>query len=131
MQNIFKPGDTKVFTKTITAADIAAFASGTVHEVYATFCLAKDAEWCGRLFVLDMKTDDEEGIGTQLTIQHKAPAFVGEEVCITTTFDTITDTGEILTSYIATVKDRIIATGIQGQKILPKSKLVAIFDKYK
>jgi fluoroacetyl-CoA thioesterase len=131
MQELFKHGDVKTFTKTITTKDIAAFETGVVHDVYATFCLAKDAEWCSRLFVLDMKNEDEEGIGTQLTINHVAPAFVGEEICITTTFNTITKSGEVLTSYVAKVKDRIIATGIQGQKILPKNKLASIFEKYK
>jgi fluoroacetyl-CoA thioesterase len=131
MQNIFKKGDIKTYFKTVSQKDIAAFASGVVHEVYSTFCLAQDAEWCSRLFVLDMKADDEEGIGTQLTVQHISPAFVGEQVCITTTFDTITDKGEIITTYEAFVGNRLIATGVQGQRILLKSVIEKLFSKVK
>jgi predicted thioesterase len=131
MKHIFKVNDTKTYTKIITNADIASFESGTVHEVYSTFSLAKDAEWCGRLFVLDMKDNDEEGIGTQITVRHLSPAFVGEQVVITTTFTTITDSKEILTSYEVRVGNRLIATGIQGQKILLKSKIAQLFNAVK
>jgi fluoroacetyl-CoA thioesterase len=129
MQHSFKKGDQKQFSKTILATDIAAFASGIVHEVYATFCLARDAEWCSRLFVLDMKSTEEEGIGTQLTVIHHSPAFIGETIVFTTLFDHITPNNEIITTYTATVNNRLIASGVQGQKILPKKKLDAIFNK--
>ena len=61
MKQLFAPGSEKSYTKVVSAEDIARFESGTVHEVYATFAIARDAEWAGRLFVLDMKEDDEEG----------------------------------------------------------------------
>ena len=63
MKNLYKIGDQKIFEKTVGAQDIAEFESGTVHNVYATFALGRDAEWSSRLFVLDMKDADEEGIG--------------------------------------------------------------------
>lgn len=77
---MIKPGDTRVYVKQVTAADFARFDDGLVHAVCSTFALAQAAEWAGRLFVLDIKGADEEGIGTFLTINHKAPAFEGEEV---------------------------------------------------
>jgi fluoroacetyl-CoA thioesterase len=64
MKNLFKIGDSKTFTKMVTTNDIAQFDEGTVHEVYGTFALGRDAEWSSRLFVLEMKEEDEEGIGT-------------------------------------------------------------------
>ncbi len=51
------------------------FFAGLVHPVYATFCIARDAEWSGRLFVIDLCDDDEEGIGTSIKVDHQAPAF--------------------------------------------------------
>ncbi len=127
MKLIFKKGDTKTYTKKVKQEEIASFESGTVHEVYSTFSIAKDAEWSGRSFVLDMKEDDEEGIGTSISVNHKSPAFVGEEIMYIATFEEITDKKEIITSYKAYAGKRLIAEGIQGQRILPKAKIDDIF----
>jgi fluoroacetyl-CoA thioesterase len=124
---MFTPGDQKTFSKIVQASEIAQFESGVVHEVYSSFCLAKDAEWCSRLFVLDLKTDDEEGIGTRITVEHCSPAFVGDTVLFITTLLQITDKKEVLTSYEAYVGKRLIAKGEQGQRILPKSKIESLF----
>ena len=66
MINPFQPGDVKSFVHVVTEADTARFDSGEVHNVYSTFALARDAEWSGRLFVLEMKEEGEEGIGTAI-----------------------------------------------------------------
>lgn len=127
MKNIFKKGDTKSFTKVIQPNEIAQFDSGTVHDVYSTFSIAKDTEWSGRLFVLEMKEEGEEGIGTSISVEHKGPAFVGQEVTFIATFQEINDKKEIITSFQAFVGNRLIAQGLQGQRILPKVKIDAIF----
>ena len=60
--------------------DIAKFEGKTVHPVCSTFALAAYIEWSSRLFVLEMKEEDGEGIGTSLTIYHKSAALVNEEL---------------------------------------------------
>jgi fluoroacetyl-CoA thioesterase len=127
MKNIFAKGDQKIFEKIVTKDDIAAFDGVVVHEVYSSFCLARDAEWCSRLFVLDIIEEYEEGIGTAISVEHVGPAFVGEKVTFTSTIEKITESGIVDTSYIATVNDRIIAKGIQGQRVLPKDKIAKLF----
>ncbi len=127
MNNPFKVGDTKQFTKVVLENDTATFDNGNVHPVYATFALGRDAEWCCRLFVLDMKETDEEGIGTFLTIQHKSPALVGSTVQFTAFVKSIIK-NEIICTYTAKVGDRLIAEGEQGQKIIPKHKLDTLFS---
>lgn len=129
MINPFKHGDVKEYTKTVQSDEIAAFDSGMVHEVYSTFSIARDAEWSGRLFVLEMKEEGEEGIGTQISVQHKGPAFIGDTIRYVSTFEEITERGEILTSYKAYCGERLVAEGLQGQKILPKVKLDQLFDR--
>ncbi|MBL7764584.1 MAG: hypothetical protein JNJ58_00690 [Chitinophagaceae bacterium] len=131
MKLIFKSGDILEYTKVVTSADIAAFESGKVHDVYSTFSIARDAEWSGRLFVLEMKEEGEEGIGTRITVEHRSPAFIGDEVLYTATFVEITDKGEIVTQYQAHVGKRLIAEGIQGQKILKQEKIDRLFDSIK
>lgn len=127
MKEIFSRGDKKVHSFIVKAEDVAKFEKQAVHQVCATFTLAREVEWCTRLFVLDMLEENEEGIGTQLTIQHQSPALIGEQVIIEGYFDTI-EKGEIICNYIAKVKGRQIATGKTGQRILPKEKINQIFD---
>jgi fluoroacetyl-CoA thioesterase len=124
-------GSTKQYIKIVSKEDIAQFADGVVHEVYSTFAIARDAEWCGRLFVLEMKNEHEEGIGTFVHINHASAAFIGDEVCFTGTFSELTDKGEIIVRIEAKVRDRLICTGTTGQRILPKEKIEAIFKKIK
>ncbi|MBI3143545.1 MAG: hypothetical protein HYZ16_12025 [Bacteroidetes bacterium] len=127
MRNLFQAGDTKEYAHVVQEADLAAFPSGAVHPVYATFALGRDAEWCCRLFVLDMKEDGEEGIGTSLTIQHVSPALVGQQVCFTASLVSING-NDIQCKYEARVGNRLVAQGMQGQKILLVSKLKQIFS---
>jgi fluoroacetyl-CoA thioesterase len=127
MKNLFKVGDRKTFSKIVNDADTANFDSGQVHPVYATFALGRDAEWCCRLFVLEMKEEDEEGIGTFLTIEHQSPSLVNNQVIFTATVEHLSK-NEIICSYEAKVGERLIAFGKQGQKILKKEKINQIFN---
>jgi fluoroacetyl-CoA thioesterase len=125
-----KIGDDRRYTKIVSALDVAQFESGTVHDVYSTFAITRDAEWCGRLFVLDIKDDNEEGIGTFVEVQHISPAFVGDKVEFTSTYTELTDKAEIITTFTAIVGERVVAKGRTGQRIIDKAKLNSIFAKY-
>lgn len=127
MKNPFHVGDTLVYKHIVTEADTAKFASGQVHAVYSTFALARDAEWSGRLFVLEMKEDSEEGIGTGITVKHVSPALIGQEVVFTATLYEV-NKNEVVTDYTARAGERVIAEGRQWQKILPKEKLDKLFE---
>jgi fluoroacetyl-CoA thioesterase len=126
MKLIFKPGDVKMFLKKVTAQDVAAFHGENLHPVYSTFALARDFEWSSRLFFLEMKEDDEEGVGTFLQIEHKSPAMVDEVVTITATVESING-NELICIIEARSGDRIIAAGKTGQKMLKMEKLKRLF----
>lgn len=130
MTNPFHIGDKKTFSHVVSGADIARFESGEVHAVYSTFALARDAEWSGRLFVLEMKEEGEEGIGAGITIKHSSPALMDQEVIFTATL-TAVNGNEIVTDFIARVNDRVIAEGTQWQKIVKKEKLDRLFESLK
>lgn len=126
MKMIFKPGDVKSYRKVVTDLDLAAFHGEALHPVYSTFSLARDFEWSSRLFFLEMKEEDEEGVGTFLSIEHKSPARVGEEVTITASIETIRD-NELICIIEARSGGRLIASGKTGQKMLKKEKLKKLF----
>ncbi len=124
----FNIGDTKTFLRVVRPQDVAEFEAGQVHPFYATFALGRDAEWAGRLFVLEMLEEDEEGIGTSLTIDHRSPALEGQEVQITSTI-TALEGNQLDCSFEAKVGSRVIATGTTGQRILKKSVVQRIKEK--
>ena len=128
MKSIFKKGDTKQTTYVVKENDVASFLGKVVHPVCSTFTLAREIEWSTRQFVLEMREDDEEGIGTSITIDHRSPAFIGEEIIFTASFDEVNG-HELICTYEAKVNDRIIATGNTGQKILKRDKIAKIFGK--
>ncbi len=107
--------------------DTATFESGTVHPVYATFALTRDAEWCSRLFMLEMKEANEEGIGTFVTVKHISPAFIGDTVLFEAVIDELKE-NQVNCSFTAKVGDRIIAEGRTGQKILLREKIEKLFE---
>lgn len=121
MKNPFSPGDKKTYEVTVTPDMQAQFHGRVVHPVYSTFALARDAEWCCRLFVLDMLEEGEEGVGSYVSVEHKAPARVGETVTLTATLMWI-EGRAIRCSYQAHVGSRLVAQGEQEQRIIWKER---------
>jgi fluoroacetyl-CoA thioesterase len=128
MKHIFKNGDKKSHFFKVKPQDVAHFDQQAVHDVCATFTLAREIEWATRLFVLDMLEDEEEGIGTHLNIQHLSPALLEEKVDIEAVYVGIKER-EIICEYVAKVGKRLVAKGTTGQKILQKEKLTNIFEQ--
>lgn len=126
MKEIFKAGDRKEHRFVVKDGDLARFEAGIVHEVCSTFALAREIEWTTRQFVLDLKDEDEEGIGIFLQIYHKAPAFAGEEITFVGVFESLRG-GELSCSFEAHASGRLIAHGKTGQKILKREKIKSIF----
>lgn len=126
MKDVFKTGDTKAYRTVVRADDVARFQGRVVHAVCSTFALARDIEWTTRQFALEMIAEDEEGIGTFLQIEHRGPAFVGEEIVFTGVFEHVVD-NELVCSFEARVGNRLVARGRTGQRILKLDKLKSIF----
>ena len=127
MINPFKPGDKKQYERVVTKDDAPTFETGVVHPVYSTFALARDAEWACRLFVLEMKEGDEEGIGTFVNIDHISPALENSRIELEATVKSI-EGNEIICTFEAKVGERLIAKGETGQKILKKDRLKELFE---
>jgi len=130
MKQLFKYGDTKEFYKVVSKKDTAKFNGVEVHPYYSTFALARDAEWSSRLFVLDIKEIDEEGIGTFVNIKHVSPALVGDEVRFIATIKSVVH-NEVVCTITAKVNGRLIAKIETGQKILNSDELEALKRKAK
>ena len=129
MTNPFQPGAVKTHHCKVQPQDFADFGpatGGLVHSVLSTFALAREMEWAARLFVLDMKAADEEGIGTEVSIRHHAPAFAGETVVLTATFATLYG-ADLRCTVEACVGSRLVASGHTGQRIVSRTWLASRF----
>lgn len=92
---------------------------GRIHPVYATYWLAKHMEEAGRKIILPFLEEGEEGIGSAVTVKHRAPALIGMRV-------------EVVARHISTKGSKIFAectahnelgdlvgTGSTEQHVLP------------
>jgi len=127
LKSLFHIGAQTSLEFTVGEKDLAEFETGVVHEFYGTFALGRDAEWTCRQFVLEMKEDGEEGIGTFLNIRHQSPALLGETVRITAEIIRL-EGNSIDCSFEVRAGERVIATGTQGQKILKLEKLARVVE---
>lgn len=123
-------GDKRSIKFKVFESDTAQFMTEVIHPFYSTFALGRDIEWTCRQFVLDIKELDEEGIGTFLNIEHLSPALHGEDVIITATVSLI-EKNVLNCIFEAKVKDRMIAKGSQGQKVIAKSRVEEIIKALK
>ncbi len=127
MNNRLIIGDKRIFKHIVCNDDFAKFNAGTVHKVCSTFALAKYIEWSSRLFILEIKNDEEEGIGTMLHIDHKSPAFINEELLFEATVKSI-DGNKLICDVLVSCKNRVVAKAQTGQKLLKKDRIKEIFS---
>lgn len=120
-------GAKRTFTHTVIGEDVATFDSGTVHKVCSTFALAKFIEWTSRLFIIDIKQEDEEGIGTMISINHKSPALINEELLLEASVISINN-HELICEVVVSSNQRIIAIAKTGQKLIKKDRIKEIFS---
>jgi len=128
MKDVFRVGDVLEYRRVVEPNDVAIFQDRVIHPVCATFALARDIEWTSRQFILQMCDADEEGIGTLLTIDHRNPAFVGEEIVFTARIHELLS-NQLVCTYQATVGDRLIASGKTGQRILKRERINKVFTQ--
>lgn len=124
MNNSFNSGDLKVHQFRVSEADVATFQGRTVHPVCSTYALAREMEWAGRLFVLEMITQEEEAVGTMVTVNHTSPAQIDTMLRVEASFLSADERGNVLCDMRVTTLDGIeVATGSTGQRILKKETI--------
>ncbi|MFT6054198.1 MAG: putative thioesterase [Roseivirga sp.] len=126
MKNKSLLGQTKTHRYKVREEDFASFESVIVHSVVSTFALGREMEWASRLFAIEMREKEEEGIGTFLEIRHLSPAIKGADLIIKAKLTGIVN-NEIVCEVEVLQGERIIANGRTGQKMVKTTKLMQIF----
>ncbi|MFQ5430291.1 MAG: thioesterase family protein [Phycisphaerae bacterium] len=106
----------------VTEAMCPAFEGEVVHRVCATWTLVHYMEVAGRKILVQYLEPGEEGVGSHVSCDHRAPAPVGREVRMVATVTAAT-ARELACGVEAFVENRLIATGKTVQRILPRELL--------
>ena len=128
MKDSLKVGNSAEITITVTPDMCPAFDGIVVHRVYSTWSMAHHFELAARKLLAPHLADDEEGIGSHLSVDHIAPTPLGHSVRVTAKAVELGPT-TLVCECIAYDGARIIGKGKQVQRILPKSKLKSLIER--
>ena len=105
----------------------AMFDGRVIHPVCSTWDMAHQFEIAARKALEEHLEDNEQGIGSFLSIDHVRPAPVGAEVEVVATI-TVLDKTTVVCEIAATVNGTECATGKQVQRVLPSSTITRLID---
>lgn len=128
MKTSLKVGASASVTVDITPAMRPAFDGAIVHDVCSTWDLARHMETAARRVLVPHLDDNEEGIGSHLSIDHLAPAPVGSTIEVRANATEVDDS-VLVCQVSAHEGDTVLATGKQVQRILPRPALADIMRR--
>ncbi|MHC4414111.1 MAG: thioesterase family protein [Planctomycetota bacterium] len=115
-------------TATVTEDMCPAFDEVVVHRVYSTWSMAHHMELAARMVLAPHLEEDQEGIGSHLSVDHLAPTPVGHTVRVVAEAIEVDET-TVVCAVTAYDGDRLVGRGTQIQRVLPKKKLEALIHR--
>lgn len=128
VKSTLQVGQVADVTITVTEDMCPAFDNIVVHRVYSTWSMAHHMELAARKVLAPHLEDNEEGIGSHLSIDHLSPAPVGQLVRVQAEAIQVDDDG-VVCEVTAWAGDRLLGRGRQIQRVLPKTVLQRIVDR--
>jgi predicted thioesterase len=107
-----------------------AFDDEIVHRVYSTWSLAHHMELAARKVLAPFLEVHEEGMGSHLSIDHRAPTPVGKQVRVEAEATDVTH-DRLVCAVRAYDGHRLVAEGTQIQRIFPKKKIERLIDRHR
>ena len=123
-----KLGNTAAVTITVTEDMCPAFDDVVVHHVYSTWSMAHHMELAARKVLAPHLEPQDDGIGSHLRIDPRAPTPVGEQVRVEAEAIELGPT-TLICAVIAYHGERVVGRGTQVQRILPKAKLKSLIER--
>lgn len=106
-----------------------AFDGVVVHRVYSTWSLAHHMELAARKVLAPYLEEDEEGLGTHLSVEHLSLTLVGKTVRVVAEASAV-GSDRVVCDVRAYEGDRLIARGSQTQRVLLKESIRNLMEKY-
>ena len=127
MKTTIQVGNIACISFSVTEQMQAMFDDRVIHPVCSTWDMAHQFEIAARKALEEHLEDNEQGIGSFLSINHVRPAPVGAEVEVVGTI-TVLDKTTVVCEIAATVNGTECATGKQVQRVLPSSTITRLID---
>lgn len=125
MKEGLRPGLQEVLYVQVTPEMTVEFGGRALHPFYSTYAACHHAEHVCRLVLEPFLKEHEDGIGSGLTIQHHAPALVGQTVKLTAVATRVRE-HHLACDFEITESGRRIASGNVHQVVLSKSRIADI-----
>ena len=107
-----------------------AFNGTVVHDVCSTWDLVRHMETAARAVLAPNLEPHEEGIGSQVSIDHVAPAPVGCTLHVEARAEALSDSTLVCAIEVRT-GETVVATGTQTQRIFPRDVIDDIMRRAK
>jgi fluoroacetyl-CoA thioesterase len=98
---------------------------GPVHPVYATYSMAKHFEEAGRKLLLRHLEPGEAGIGSRVSVEHLAPARVGDALRVTARCVAVRGNRLSCACVAVDAGGRELGRGTTEQVVLPEDVVAA------
>jgi len=92
---------------------------GKVHPVYATYTMAKHFEEAGRKLLVPHLEPGEAGIGTSVTVEHRAPSWVGDTIRVTARCTEVRNGRLTVECWATDAYGRDLGRGTTVQAVMP------------
>jgi predicted thioesterase len=128
MKPTIQVGTTASLSFCVTSEMQPNFGGKTIHPVCSTWDMAHQFELAARQTLEPHLNEDEQGIGTFLSIDHCAPASLGKTVFVEAIITEL-DESTVVCAISAKIDSLVCATGKQVQRVLPTSILTSLIDE--
>ncbi|MFQ5493913.1 MAG: thioesterase family protein [Phycisphaerae bacterium] len=118
----FEPGIVREISVVVTEEMCPAFDGVIVHRVYSTWSVAHHFELAARKVLVGFLEEDEEGIGSHVSVDHLAPCGIGSAVRVRATLTEVRH-GRVVCEVAAYEGQRLLARGRQIQVVMKKTEL--------
>ena len=128
MESSLQVGNTASHSFLVTPEMQPVFSNEIIHPVCSTWDMAHQFEVVARKTLEPHLSEGEEGIGSFLSIEHRSPAPIGENVLLEAVV-TECDASSLVCTITARIGSRVCASGKQIQRILPSSTIHELIKK--
>ncbi|SMO92267.1 thioesterase family protein [Melghirimyces algeriensis] len=116
------PGLQETMRVTVTEEMTASFGGQEIHPTLSTVTMVYYMEWVGRKVILPFFEEEEEGVGGEISVKHRAPAPVGKDVLFTAEVTKV-QVPHVVCRVEARHNRAVVGEGRFVQAILPKKNI--------
>ena len=121
----FEPGIVRELTFVVTEDMCPVFDGVVVHRCCSTWTMTHQFELAARMVLVPFLEDNEEGIGSHVSVDHKAPCPLGRTIRVRAELTEVSDGHHprVTCDISAYDGNRLLASGNQVQVVMNKNRL--------